>query len=151
MTTLPAPAARVPRAPSGERRVPLLAAFALATLLTACANEPAASAGARGGEAPVAADEPRASPIAMSPREGPPGTDVTLELGGLVMNANVEIGFGDLTQHEIIASAEGDAEGRVTATVPVPASAPPGTYYFFIAQADGPPLAVSDPFVVTAP
>src|SRR5690606_31566604 len=76
MTTLTAPAARLPRAPSGERRVPLLAAFALATLLTACANEPAASAGAPGGEAPAAADEPRASPIAMSPRDGPPGTDV---------------------------------------------------------------------------
>jgi hypothetical protein len=34
--------------------------------------------------------------------------------------------------------------------VRVPASATPGTYYFFIAERNGAPLAVSDSFVVTA-
>jgi uncharacterized membrane protein len=90
-----------------------------------------------------------ASPISMEPVTGPPGTDVTLTMTGLMMNQSTEVGFGTFVGHEIIGEAQAGTTGEVTAAVRVPESATPGTYYFFIAEANGSPLAVSDSFVVT--
>ena len=86
----------------------------------------------------------------MVPGIGAPGTEVTLETEGFVMNPRLEIGFGDLTGHRIINQVDADTQGRMSTTVTVPATTVPGTNYFFIAEENGSPLAVSDPFLVTS-
>jgi hypothetical protein len=69
---------------------------------------------------------------------------------GLIMNQATEVGFGTLAGHEIIDTMRANPAGEVSVTVTVPAASAPGTYYFFIAERNGPPLAVSDSFVVTS-
>ena len=123
------------------------AAVVLTLIAAACGSQDREPAVPEDSAPPPA--PPRESPIRMEPHQGLPGSEVTLEMGGLVMNArDLEIGFGDFAGHEIIDHTDGDAEGRVSTTVTVPATARPGTYYFFIAEANGYPLAVSDSFVV---
>ena len=124
--------------------VPVLAALACG------ADAPEADTATSAARVPGAGTPARESPIRMEPREGPPGTAVTLEMAGLMMTAqNLEIGFGNFVAHEIINETDSDAQGLVFTTVTVPETAEPGTYYFFIADVSGSPLAVSDSFVVT--
>jgi len=128
-----------------------LATIAL-VLATACggASDDAASE-APPAQTPAFTPPPPRSPLTLAPREGPPGTAVTLTMSGLNSGAsNLEIGFGDFTGHEIIGHADASEEGRVSTVIAVPASTPTGTRYFFLAEANGSPLAVSDSFVVTA-
>ena len=91
------------------------------------------------------------SRLAISPREGPPGTEVTLTMSGLMVSQqDMEIGLGDLAGHEIIGHADSDAEGNVSTVIAIPAATPPGVRYFFISDVGGSPISVSDSFVVTA-
>lgn len=133
-----------------HRRVVTLCALVLAT---ACGgSEPAEQAPERAAAPgpPLIAPPPQ-SPLGRTPDRGPPGTEVTLTMSGLLANArDLEIGFGDFTGHSIIGHADADGEGTVATVIAVPTDTPPGTRYFFIAEANGSPLAVSDSFVVTA-
>ena len=120
----------------------------LACAVTCGGDTPEAEPPVSDARLPASPPSPE-SPIRMDPGTGAPGTEVTLQMEGLVMNAQLEIGFGDLTGHRIIDQADGGAQGRVSTTVTVPAATMPGTYYFFIAEENGSPLAVSDSFIVT--
>jgi hypothetical protein len=127
------------------------AALCALVIAAACGGEAPDEAApeAAPAQTPALAPPPRSS-ITMTPSTGAPGAEVTLVMSGLMMNQQTEVGFGTLTGHEIIDTMSASASGDVSAVVRVPASAPPGTYYFFIAERNGPPLAVSDSFVVTA-
>ncbi len=122
------------------------ATLALLAAATACGSEVPDDVPAEAPPAEEAAA--RGTPLAIQPREGPPGTEVTLTMSGLIMNARTDVGFGTLAGHEILAQAQADQFGEVSAVVPVPATAEPGTYYFFIAEENGSPLAVSEAFMV---
>ena len=132
------------------RRTLALGALAIAA---ACGGgEPAEEAAPE-----AAAEQPQLIPpmpqsrLAISPREGPPGTEVTLTMSGLMASQqDMEIGLGDLAGHEIIGHADSDAEGNVSTVIAIPAATPPGTRYFFISDVGGSPISVSDSFVVTA-
>ena len=90
-------------------------------------------------------------PPFLSSRGGPPGTPVTVSMSGLVMNARLDVGFGSFVENEIVRRAQADQDGAVSVTLPIPATARPGVHYFFLADEDGSPFAVSSPFLVTAP
>ena len=130
------------------------AALCALVLACACGGDDSAERAApedAPASAPVLPTPPPRPPLTITPREGPGGTEVTLTLGGLMMNQpNLEIGFGDLTQHEIIGHASADVDGNLSTVIAVPASARPGTHYFFVAEENGSPIAVSDSFVVTS-
>lgn len=135
---------------------PLLSAPALAAalLLVACGGEEPAPPASR-PQGPAAAAPP-AAPAAdarrpvLSPRGGPPGTEVTVSARDLIVDAPVAIGFGTLAGHEIVARARSGRDGSLTATIRVPASAEAGTkHYVFLADENDQPFAVSAPFLVT--
>ena len=89
-------------------------------------------------------------PPFLSSKGGPPGTPVTVSMSGLVMNARLDVGFGSFVENEILQVAQADQEGAVSVTLPIPARARPGVHYFFLAEENGSPFAVSSPFLVTA-
>lgn len=90
-------------------------------------------------------------PPFLSSRGGPPGTPVTVSMSGLVMNARLDVGFGGFVENQIVLRTQADQDGTVSVTVPILATARPGIHYFFLAEEDGSPFAVSNPFLVTAP
>jgi hypothetical protein len=126
--------------------------LACAVVLGACgggdAADQAPAEGAAAG-APGVPTPPPPSRITMTPRAGGPGTEVTLVMSGLMMSQPAEVGFGTLAGHEIIDTTSASASGDLSAAVRVPATAAAGTYYFFVAERNGSPIAVSDSFVVT--
>ena len=89
-------------------------------------------------------------PPFLSSRGGPPGTPVTVSMSGLVMNGRFDVGFGSFVENEILQVAQADQDGAVSVTLPIPARSRPGVHYFFLAEEDGSPFAVSSPFLVTA-
>ena len=89
-------------------------------------------------------------PPFLSSKGGPPGTSVTVSMSGLVMNQKLDVGFGSFVENEIVQQAQADQDGAVSVTLPIPARARPGVHYFFLAEQDGSPFAVSSPFLVTA-
>jgi hypothetical protein len=90
--------------------------------------------------------------LTISPRGGPPGTDVAVQMEGLPARTTMMIGFGaPQAGYEWIGQEETDADGRLSATVEVPASAEENRrHYFFVTLPDQPPLGTSDAYHVTA-
>jgi hypothetical protein len=72
-------------------------------------------------------------------------------MSGLMMNARLDVGFGSFVENQIVRRAQADQDGGVSVTVLIPATARPGVHYFFLAEENGSPFAVSNPFLVTAP
>lgn len=88
--------------------------------------------------------------LRLSPAAGPPGSEVALALGGLVMNGAVEVGFGDLGEHVILGEAKADASGELSTTVTVPADASMGPHFFFVSEAGtGQPVSTPTVFLVS--
>ena len=100
-------------------------------------------------QAPVCPPENDRPPF-LSSMGGPPGTPVTVSMSGLMMNARLDVGFGSFVENQIVRHAQADQDGAVSVTLPIPARARPGVHYFFLAEEDGSPFAVSNPFLVTA-
>ena len=104
--------------------------------------DPAARAESTGGYRPPS--------LRLSPAGGPAGSQVTISLSGLVIRAPHEVGFGDMSEHIILAQAESDATGDFSTTVTVPADATPSTHYFFLADAStGQMVSTPTAFLVT--
>jgi hypothetical protein len=130
-------------------------------LALACAAASCAIAACGGGDAadsapaedaagaPAIPTPPPPSRITMTPRQGAPGSEVTLVMSGLMMSQPTDVGFGTFAGHEIIDTTSASASGDLSVVVRVPASSAAGTYYFFVAERNGSPIAVSDSFVVT--
>jgi hypothetical protein len=131
----------------------LVCAASVGVWLGACGGGEAADqapADDAGAGLPRIPTPPPPSRITMTPRSGAPGTEVTLVMSGLMMSQPADVGFGTFAGHEIIDTTSASASGDLSATVRVPPSSAAGTYYFFVAERNGSPIAVSDSFVVTA-
>lgn len=87
----------------------------------------------------------------ISPRGGPAATEVAIRMEGLPPNAGMVIGFGaPRAGYEWVGQAETDANGNLSATVEVPASAEENeSHYFFVTLPERPPLGTSAAFHVT--
>src|SRR6185503_6118790 len=89
--------------------------------------------------------------LALSPRGAAPGSKVIISMGGLVLHAKVDVGFGGFVEHQILYHDTASVDGDFRASVTVPADSRPGTYYFFLADTDsGQPFGIPTPFLVTA-
>ena len=131
-------------------RVALLAPLLFAAGCARGRNDRAEPAEQAGSTQASARPSENDRPPFLSSKGGPPGTPVTVSMSGLVMNARLEVGFGGFVEHEIISRVQSDADGTVSITLPIPATARPGVHFFFLAEEDGSPFAVSNPFLVTA-
>ena len=90
-------------------------------------------------------------PLAIAPRGGAIGADVTLEATGLPPQANLLIAFANLQSYQLLQSVLTDDDGSFTTTEKVPPWAMlDGVHYFFGSFSDERPLAMSDGFHVTA-
>lgn len=87
----------------------------------------------------------------VTPRSGPPGTEVTVETENLPLQARVILGVGAIgTGFEELGEAEQGEFGEVGATVTVPASATwDRPLVFIIFDGNFAPTGLSDPFHVT--
>ena len=96
-------------------------------------------------------ESPQQSPLQISPRGGPTGSEVTLTATSLPPLARISIGFGSFSQHEIIALLMTDGDGAFTQTAPVPPWAVRDQIHFFFASmGNQQPRDLSDGFHVTA-
>jgi hypothetical protein len=129
------------------------AALTTILLLAACGGERADESAAPGAESPAGAEAPAGPdrpPLVLSPAGGPPGSPIAVSFEGLAMREPVEIGFGDMGEHVILAPADADVDGTLVTTVTVPEDATPGTRFFFLANREtGQVVATPTVFVVT--
>ncbi len=89
-----------------------------------------------------------------SPRSGPPGTEVTVKMGGLPASKPMLIGFGTIggDGYEMIGKGETDKDGMFVAKAKIPAWAKLNHgHFFFVAYTDQRPASISDVFLVTPP
>ena len=132
-------------------RVALQAPLLLALACAGGQNDGAETEQVAASQAQVSASSTAQDrPPFLSSRGGPPGTPVTVSMSGLVINARLDLGFGSFVQNEILQAVQADQDGAVSVTLPIPATARPGVHYFFLAEENGSPFAVSSPFLVTA-
>jgi hypothetical protein len=86
-----------------------------------------------------------------APRGGPIGSEVAVTVAELPPMIGVQIGFGNLQQHQILERTNSDGEGMIAVKLRIPAFAEVNrTHFFFIAFGDSQPRGVSDAFHVTA-
>lgn len=90
-------------------------------------------------------------PPRITPRAGPPGTEVRVSMENLAIAQTVGIGFGTMAGHEVLGPAEADRQGALDTTITVPASAAPGPHFVLVMDEQDQPLAVSNVFQVTDP
>ena len=121
----------------------------VALALAGCGQEEAPGSAAEAPPAPSVA-APSRPPLTVSPAGGPPGTEVTLTLGGLMMREPLDVGFGDMSEHVILGHVEADVDGNLSATVKVPADAAPRVHFFFLQNSEsGQVASTPTPFIVT--
>jgi hypothetical protein len=133
-----------------------LGAMAAAVLTLACARDGSEQADAPAQASPDSGARTPAAPsgpprVGLAPAGGAPGAQVTVSLDRLVMNADVDVGFGDLQEHVILARGKADVDGSFSMPITVPADAAPGTHYVFLADTTGQMLATPTAFLVAAP
>ena len=86
----------------------------------------------------------------LSRHGGPAGAEVTLTMAGVPPFQAIRIGFGSLSQYEVIGRAEADVEGGLSVALRVPAWAELDRIHFFVVSFGNPmPRVLSDPFHVT--
>ena len=85
-------------------------------------------------------------------RGGPAGIMVTLSMEGLPPLQAVRLGFGNLSQYEVLGRSDADGEGRFSAPLKVPAWAEVDRVHFFVVSfGNQMPRILSEPFHVTDP
>ena len=90
--------------------------------------------------------------VAISPRSGPPGTNVDVAARGFPPNAAVSIGVGRVdSEYDVVATAQTDTDGRVDAQITIPAFVEPDDRWVIVVAAQDRPIkAISDEFDVTS-
>lgn len=83
-----------------------------------------------------------------SARGGPAGAEITVTMEGLLPFQQVRLGFGSLSQYEVLGGAESDAEGRLSAAIKVPAWAELDRVHYFVVSVNRRRI-MSEPFHVT--
>lgn len=85
------------------------------------------------GRRPPLPEPPTAARVAISPTAGAPGTAVTVTASGFPPGASVQVGAGRAqSEYDVLERTEADAEGRVRATVALPAFADPREEWVFV-------------------
>ena len=85
-------------------------------------------------------------------RGGPAGVMVTLSMDGLPPRQSVRLGFGNLSQYEVLGRSDADGDGRFSASLKVPAWAEVDRVHFFVVSfGNQMPRILSQPFHVTDP
>jgi hypothetical protein len=86
----------------------------------------------------------------MSIRGGPAGAEITLAMPGLTPAQSVRVGFGSLSQYEVLGRGETGPEGMLVANLIVPPWAElDRVHYFILNFGNQTPRIFSDPFHVT--
>ena len=89
--------------------------------------------------------------ITATPKGGPIGSRVSVNVTGLPPMIGIQIGFGNLQQHQIVGRSNSDGDGVATVEVTIPDFAERDKpHFFFVAFGDTQPRGVSDAFHVTA-
>jgi hypothetical protein len=92
-----------------------------------------------------------AEKLPCTPRGGPIGTEVTVGTAGLPPEEPMLVAFANLQSYELLRRVLTDKDGAFTATVRVPAWADVNVvHYVFVSRLDERPLAMTEPFHVTA-
>jgi hypothetical protein len=95
---------------------------------------------------------PEAEKLPCTPRGGAIGTEVTVGTAGLPPEEPMLVAFANLQSYELLRRVLTDKDGAFTATVRVPAWADVNVvHYVFVSRLDERPLAMTEPFHVTAP
>jgi hypothetical protein len=90
--------------------------------------------------------------LAIAPRGGAVGSEVTVGMAGAPPKANIRIAFANLQAYELIHSVQADEQGNFTTTVKIPDWAlADQVHYFFANPGGGQPRAFSDGYHVTTP
>lgn len=110
---------------------------------------------------PTATSTPTATPrptslnvaVAISPTEGPPGTEVQVTVAGFSPETEIELGVGpENAAYDVVFTRRTDADGSLTAKLAIPVLARQEEKWTVVASTkDGAVRAASDPFQVTAP
>lgn len=85
----------------------------------------------------------------VSPRGGPPASEVVLTMAGLPPLQSVSIGFGSLSQYEVIRRVEADEAGSLTTSLRLPSWAEVDRIHFIVVSLGRGRRILSDPFHVT--
>lgn len=93
---------------------------------------------------------PEPASVTVATATSAPGSSVALSARGFAPGSTVEIGFGPpRSEYSVVREVTVDAEGRIEASVEVPAWANRGQPYVVVAtDPAGQPRATSEPFVV---
>ena len=94
---------------------------------------------------------PQERRLAVFPRGGPPGAEVTEQASRLLPLTRVAVGFGSFQEHQVLGRKTTDAEGDFSVVLQVPAWARRDEVHYFVSYGDQSPHVISDPFHVTAP
>ena len=104
---------------------------------------------------PQSAPADEGKPV-LSQRGGPVGAEIGVVVIGLPPFQRVRIGFGSLSQYEVLGGKDADATGTFDITLYVPQWAELDRVHFFVASYGGndrpaslPPRVLSEPFHVT--
>jgi hypothetical protein len=98
---------------------------------------------------PATPQQPRR--VIPTPRGGPIGSEITVNVTSLPPMIGIQIGFGNLQQHQIVGRSNSDGEGVASVKVRIPGFADRDKpHFFFVTFADTNPRGVSDAFHVTA-
>ncbi|MSR35863.1 MAG: hypothetical protein EXR95_04340 [Gemmatimonadetes bacterium] len=90
--------------------------------------------------------------ITVTPRGAPVGGEVDVKVVGLPPMIGIQIGFGNMQQHQLLGRANSDGEGEATLKLKIPEFAEPHkVHFFFVTYSDVQPRGVSDGFQVTSP
>jgi hypothetical protein len=99
----------------------------------------------------VAPGQQPAKPVVF-PRGGPPGTEVVVTMAGLEPFQTVRIGFGSLSQYEVIGRGDADSGGLLLQSLTVPSWGERDRPHYFVASfGNRIPRVLSEPFHVTDP
>jgi hypothetical protein len=100
---------------------------------------------------PQVAPGQQAKPVIV-PRGGPPGTEVVVTMAGLEPFQTVRIGFGSLSQYEVIGRGDADSGGLLLQSLTVPSWGELDRPHYFVASfVNRIPRVLSDHFHVTDP
>jgi hypothetical protein len=98
---------------------------------------------------PQVAPGQQAKPVVF-PRGGPTGSEVVVTMAGLEPFQTVRVGFGSLSQYEVIGRGDADSGGLLLQTLVIPSWGERDRPHYFVASfGNRIPRILSEPFHVT--
>lgn len=115
--------------------------------VTRTAVEPTPTPSPRG----AVATEPSSPTVSISPRSGPPGSQVDVMVAGFPPESKIEIGVGRVnSEYDVMSRAKTNSVGRLDMHIALPGFVDPADRWVIVAATeDGAVRAISDEFEVT--